>query len=141
MSSHLGFRLRRRPRRDLAEAPLARRRAPIVLPALSACVCLASALGIAPVPVLARQPSVTMDVVYGHKEDGLALMLDVYRPAHPNGAGVISIVSGGWQSSAELARIFAQAYPPLNEKGFTVFAVRHAGAGSSWLWHRRLGRD
>ena len=52
-------------------------------------------------------------------------MLDVYRAARPNGAGVIAIVSGGWQSSVELARIFAQAYPPLNEKGFTVFAVRH----------------
>jgi hypothetical protein len=72
----------------------------------------------------APQPSVTADVVYGHK-DGLALTLDVHRPAHPNGAGLISIVSGGWQSSVELARIFTQAYPPLNEKGFTVFAVRH----------------
>jgi acetyl esterase/lipase len=35
---------------------------------------------------------VTTDVVYGHK-DGLALTFDVYRPAQPNGAGVISIVS------------------------------------------------
>jgi hypothetical protein len=56
----------------------------------------------------ARQPSVTTDVVYGHK-DGLALTFDVYRPAQPNGAGVISIVSGGWQSSVELAHIFAAA--------------------------------
>jgi acetyl esterase/lipase len=38
-------------------------------------------------------------------------------------------VSGGWQSSVELAQTFAQAYPPLNDKGFTVFAVRH---GSPW---------
>jgi acetyl esterase/lipase len=72
----------------------------------------------------ARQPSVTTDVVYGHK-DGLALTFDVHRPAQPNGAGLISIVSGGWQSSVELARIFTVGYPPLNEKGFTVFAVRH----------------
>jgi hypothetical protein len=63
-------------------------------------------------------------VVYGHK-DGPALTLDVHRPARPNGAGLIAIVSGGWQSSVELARIFTQAYPPLNEKGFTIFAVRH----------------
>ena len=75
-----------------------------------------------PEPTL--QPSVTRDVVYGHK-DGLALTLDVHRPARPNGAGIISIVSGGWQSSVEMAQIFAQAYPPLIEKGFTVFAVRH----------------
>ena len=73
------------------------------------------------------QPSVTTDVVYGHK-DGLALTMDVYRPAQPNGAGVISIVSGGWQSSVEMGRLMAQAYPPLNDKGFTVFAVRHGSS-------------
>ena len=39
-------------------------------------------------PAPARQPSVTTDVVYGHK-DGLALTFDVHRPAHPNGAGLI----------------------------------------------------
>jgi acetyl esterase/lipase len=55
----------------------------------------------------------------------LALTLDVHRPARPNGAGLISIVSGGFQSSVEMAQIFTQAYPPLMEKGFTVFAVRH----------------
>jgi acetyl esterase/lipase len=101
-----------------------RLRSPVVLLALVACACSATALGIATVPALARQTSVTTDVVYGHK-DGLALTLDVHRPAHPNGAGLISIVSGGWQSSVELARIFTQAYPPLKEKGFTIFAVRH----------------
>ena len=72
----------------------------------------------------ARPPSVTRDVVYGHK-DGLALTCDVYRPARPNRAGIISIVSGGWSSSVEMGDLMAQGYPPLNEKGFTVFAVRH----------------
>jgi len=72
----------------------------------------------------ARPPSVARDVVYGHK-DGLALTFDVYRPARANGAGVISIVSGGWSSSVEMGDLIAQSYPPLNEKGFTVFAVRH----------------
>ena len=43
----------------------------------------------------------TTDVVHGHK-DGLALTFDVHRPAQPNGVGVISIVSRGWQSSAEM---------------------------------------
>ena len=51
--------------------------------------------------------------MYGQKEDGLALTLDVHRPAQPNGAGLISIVSGGWQSSVELARIFTQARQKL----------------------------
>ena len=96
----------------------------VVVAALLTCACVASALGLEGAPEPALQPSVTTDVVYGHK-DGLALTLDVYRPAHPNGAGVISIVSGGWQSSVEMAQIFTQAYPPLIEKGFTVFAVRH----------------
>ena len=75
-------------------------------------------------------PRCTTDVVYGHK-DGLALTFDVHRPAQPNGAGVIAIVSGGWQSSVEMGRLIAQIYPPLNEKGFTVFAVRHCGRSST----------
>jgi hypothetical protein len=88
-------------------------RSSIVLLAFVVCVCSASARVIgAQAP--ARQPSVTTDVVYGHK-DGLALTLDVHRSAHPNGAGVISIVSGGWQSSVELAQIFTQAYPVHRE--------------------------
>ena len=65
--------------------------------------------------------------MYGHR-DGLALTFDVYRPAQPNGAGVIVIVSGGWQSSVEMGRLIAQSYPPLNDKGFTVFAVRHGSS-------------
>jgi acetyl esterase/lipase len=100
-------------------------RSPVVLLALVACACSATTRGIGTVPIPARQPPVTTDVVYGYKDDGLALMLDVYRSARPNGAGVIAIVSGQWQSSVELAQVFAQASPPLNEKGFTVFVVRH----------------
>jgi acetyl esterase/lipase len=68
-------------------------------------------------------------VVYGHK-DGLALTFDVHRPAQPNGAGVIAIVSGGWQSSVEMSRSIVDGYlsPLLNEKGFTVFGVRHGSS-------------
>src|SRR5688500_1550241 len=40
------------------------------------------------------------DVVYGRKF-GLALTLDVFTPAKPNGRGVILCVSGGWVSSKE----------------------------------------
>jgi len=105
-----------------------RLRSSVVLLALVACACSATARGIGAVPAPARQPSVTTDVVYGHK-DGLALTFDVHRPAQPNGAGVISIVSGGWQSSVEMGRLIAQGlYPPLNDKGFTVFAVRHGSS-------------
>src|SRR5262245_44685184 len=105
-----------------------RLRSSVVLLALVACACSVSAQVIADALALARQPSVTTDVVYGHK-DGLALTFDVYRPAQPNGAGVIAIVSGGWQSSVEMGRLIAEGYhPPLNEKRFTVFAVRHGSS-------------
>jgi acetyl esterase/lipase len=97
------------------------------LAALLTCACAVSAPGLAGALEPALQHSVTTDVVYGHK-DGLALTFDVYRPAHPNGAGVISIVSGGWQSSVEMGRLIAAYYPPLTEKGFTVFAVRHGSS-------------
>lgn len=91
------------------------------------CACVASAPGNAGMSEPARLPSVSSDVVYGHK-DGLALTLDVYRPAQPNGAAVISIVSGGWQSSVEMSYLIAGYYPPLTDKGFTVFAVRHGSS-------------
>src|SRR5262245_54519505 len=91
----------------------------VVLLALVAWVCSATAGRIGAIQAPTSQPSVKTDVVYGHK-DGLALTLDVHRAARPNGAGIISIVSGGWQSSVEMAQIFSQAYPPMNEKGFTV---------------------
>src|SRR5688500_4272683 len=99
----------------------------VALAALLTCACVASAPGLEGAPEPTLQPSVTRDGVYGHK-DGLALTFDVYRPAHPNGAGVVSIVSGGWQSSVELGGFLAAYYPPLNEKGFTVFAVRHGSS-------------
>jgi hypothetical protein len=70
------------------------------------CACSAMARGIGAAPAPARQSSVTTDVVYGHK-DGLALTFDVHGPAQPNGAGLIWIVSGGWQSSVEMGRLIA----------------------------------
>jgi acetyl esterase/lipase len=77
----------------------------------------------------ARQSAVTRDVVYGHK-DGLALTFDVHRPTQPNGAAVIAIVSGGYQSSVEMSHLIVDDYlsPLLNAKGFTVFAVRHGSS-------------
>jgi acetyl esterase/lipase len=106
-----------------------RLRSPVVRLALVACVWSVSAPVIGDAQAPARQPSVTTDVVYGHK-DGLALTFDVHRPPQPNGAGVIAIVSGGWQSSVEMSRLIVDGYlsPLLSEKGFTVFAVRHGSS-------------
>jgi acetyl esterase/lipase len=106
----------------------ARVRAAVALVALLTCACAASP-GVRGAPAPTPPPAVTRDVAYGHK-DGLALTLDVLRPARPNGAAVIAIVSGGWQSNVEMSRLIVDGYlsPLLTEKGFTVFAVRHGSS-------------
>jgi acetyl esterase/lipase len=62
------------------------------------------------------------DIVY-RKKEGVALTLDVFKPKHPNGIGVLWMVSGGWVSNHEsinpgLAEIFAR-------HGITLFQVVH----------------
>jgi dienelactone hydrolase len=98
-----------------------------------------------------RGEGVTTDVVYGHKA-GMALTFDIYRPERPNGAAVISILSGGWRSSWDTLKQFRElpsgsfqlltaaeidqaegilpshSYQGLMEKGYTVFAVRHSSS-------------
>jgi len=62
------------------------------------------------------------DVIYGRKY-GTALTLDVFRPAKPNGIGLIHVVSGGWYSAHEAVNEgFAK---PFLDRGYTVFAVVH----------------
>jgi acetyl esterase/lipase len=65
----------------------------------------------------------TRDVIYGRRS-GLALTMDVFQPAKPNGAAVVMIVSGGFASSPEkIAPAFASE---MLKRGYTVFAVVHA---------------
>lgn len=62
------------------------------------------------------------DIIYGRKH-GMALTMDMLRPAEPNGLGVIFVVSGGWFSAK---RAINTAF--LNgfiERGYTIFAVVH----------------
>ncbi len=59
------------------------------------------------------------DVVYA-RHDGVALTLDVYKPAKPNGAGIIKIISGGWKSSH--AQINDTRW---SQAGYTTFVVVH----------------
>jgi acetyl esterase/lipase len=91
---------------------------------------LAAAIAL-PAAADAQAREIIPDVVYGHK-DGMALTFDVFKPATPNGAGILYMVSGGWFSRwADPAQ--AQAgYAPFLNAGFTVFAVRH---GSSPRYH------
>jgi acetyl esterase/lipase len=69
-----------------------------------------------------NDPNHIRDVIYTHKV-GVALTMDVFKPAKPNGIGVIWMVSGGWVSNHEginpgLAQFFTS-------RGDTVFEVVH----------------
>ena len=64
----------------------------------------------------------THAVVYGQRH-GLDLMLDVVKPTHPNGLGVILVVSGGWKSGTNSFKPWMVA--PLLRRGYTVFPVCH----------------
>lgn len=71
----------------------------------------------------------TQDIIYG-RAFGTALTLDLFRPAKPNGIGVIYVVSGGWYSAHEF--ISEKVMQPLLDHGYTVFAVVH---GSNPRFH------
>jgi acetyl esterase/lipase len=62
------------------------------------------------------------DVIYGYKQ-GVATTMDVFKPVHPNGIGVLWLVSGGWVSSHDA--ISPGVAEPFNKKGQTVFEVVH----------------
>ncbi|MDB6173762.1 MAG: hypothetical protein JWL59_3073 [Chthoniobacteraceae bacterium] len=64
----------------------------------------------------------TRGVVYGNSH-GRNLTFDTIRPAHPNGACVIFMVSGGWKSDPNKFQPWITA--PLLRRGYTVFAVSH----------------
>ena len=58
----------------------------------SALLALTCALG------SAQDVTRVSDVIYA-KHDGVALTMDVFTLAKPNGAAVIKIISGGWNSN------------------------------------------
>ncbi len=69
------------------------------------------------------QPWTVRDSVIYTRVDNTALTYDVFTPKNPNGAAVISILSGGWVSSK------ANGSPGLAaeflRRGYTVFTVSH----------------
>jgi acetyl esterase/lipase len=77
--------------------------------------CLPVAAQTTGTPPVERIP----DVIYS-KHDGVALTMDVYKPAKPNGAGIIKIISGGWKSSHQ--QISDGGWP---KAGYTTFVVVH----------------
>ena len=65
----------------------------------------------------------TNGIVYGERQ-GRKLVLDMLRPARPNGLGVALMVSGGWKSSGP-GSMRSWIAAPLLRRGYTVFAVYH----------------
>lgn len=76
----------------------------------------------------AQEISRERDVVYGRKF-GMALTMDVWKPAKPNGIAVIWLVSGGFKSGMDLvdfAPFGTVVLKPFLDRGQTVFAVSHS---------------
>lgn len=67
----------------------------------------------------------TEDVVY-MKSGGAAFTMDVVKPAKPNKAAVVFMVSGGWISDHSMLKTYAaDIEKALTDEGFTVFEVVH----------------
>lgn len=65
------------------------------------------------------------DVVYT-KSGGAAFTMDVFKPAKPNKAAVVFMVSGGWVSDHSMIDSFgADIEKAFADAGFTVFEVVH----------------
>jgi acetyl esterase/lipase len=96
----------------------------IALAVLSALQSAAAISGAAAPKKLAYEQK--MDVIYGDA-DGVALVMDVFRPTGPkNGIGIIDVASGAWHSDRGKIRdhMRARVYDIFCGKGYTVFAVR-----------------
>ena len=76
-------------------------------------------LGFFGVGARAEEPEHIRDLIYA-KHDGVALTMDVFKPATPNGAGIIKIISGGWKSNHQ--GISDGGWP---KAGYTTFVVVH----------------
>src|SRR5437660_976008 len=89
-----------------------------------------AALLLAPAATVAgaeKKAEVVPDLVYGHK-DGLALTMDVVRPARPTGAAILFLQSGGWYSRWSDPQPWARIGKPFLDRGITLFIVRHGSA-------------
>lgn len=88
----------------------------------------ASSLGLLLALCAPVQAETIRNVVYGQK-DGLAMVMDVYRPdGNANGAAVAYMISGGWMSSPMMQNAYETMFVPLVDAGYTVFAVRHGSS-------------
>ncbi len=64
------------------------------------------------------------EVIYGRK-DGLAMTMLVLHPVKSNQRGIVSIVSGQWNSSLRRTDRWIEISKMYLQKGYTVFLVAH----------------
>jgi acetyl esterase/lipase len=81
----------------------------------------------APAAEAEKKAEVVPDLVYGHK-DGMALTLDLIRPARPTGEAILLLQSGGWYSRWTDPQGWLRVGKPLLDRGTTLFIVRHGSA-------------
>jgi acetyl esterase/lipase len=84
--------------------------------------------------VTSAQARVEKNVVYG-MYSGLALLMDVYRPAQPNGIAIVAIQGSGWYSPMRYDAAALKAHREVTghaerfaAAGYTVFAINHRQA-------------
>lgn len=87
-----------------------------------------------PSVLVAAEPSVETNVVFG-TYSGLALLMDVYKPAMSNGYGIVVIPGSGWHrdlgydaAMLKQSREFPPAINKLVAAGYTAFVVNHRAA-------------
>ncbi|WP_269526610.1 alpha/beta hydrolase [Coraliomargarita parva] len=114
--------------------------------------CTLSMLAAEPVTHDYLRPS-EQNVIYG-MDHGTALLLDVYKPAKPNGYGVVFVMGTGFTANGEyddvplkdldvdlhVRGVFPnfmgeryQLFKPMYEAGFTIFSVNHRLAPKNQL--------
>jgi acetyl esterase/lipase len=82
---------------------------------------------------LHAEARVDKNVIYG-MYSGLALLMDVHRPAKPNGFGIVFISGSAWQAPMTYGATGLKENqidiwgPPLLSAGYTVFAINHRAA-------------
>ncbi|MCM2373976.1 TIM barrel protein [Aporhodopirellula aestuarii] len=86
------------------------------------CVVAAVFAGLVFETITSAQVTRERDVIYLRTE-GVAMTFDVFKPANPNGIGIIKVVSGGWKSKYE--KVTDDYGVPYTDHGYTVFAVMH----------------
>src|SRR5580692_9424458 len=102
-------------RMSIYTAPISRR-----LPLI-----LLSLLVLSLLTTLASAQTRTQDVIY-MKSGGTAFTMDVFKPAKPNKAAVVFMVSGGWMSDHSMLKSFVPGIEKVfADAGFTVFEVLH----------------